>query len=221
MQLKHWLIVVFFVTHGGMAQQWQKVATHNDIQINKRKHPNGLFEVNAQIELCTSISAFIGLLHDTKAGPQWIHHAHRVALISSSQTTQLPLVDVVHTYFDPPWPARKRDMITRSEITQNTETSELIIRIEDLGQTQPADADYVRMKNIEGVWRLTPMKNGRINIAYSGSGDPSGMIPNWLANKLLVSSTRHTFEKLAAILPSPRYQEYKLKSINEPQGCVE
>lgn len=221
MQLKHWLIMVFFVTNWGAAQQWQKVTTQSDIQISKRIHSGGVFEVNAQVELCTTISAFIGLLHDTNAAPQWIHHAQRVALISSSETAPLPLIDVVHTYFDPPWPARKRDMITRSEITQNADTLELVIRIEDLGQTQSADADYVRMTNIQGVWRLTPLQNGRIKITYSGSGDPSGMIPNWLANKLLVSSTRQTFEKLAAILPTPTYQEYRLTSINEPQGCVE
>lgn len=219
MQLKHGFIVAFFVTDLSMAQQWQTIDTNSNVQLSKRTLSNGLFEVKAQFEICSTLSGFINLLRDTDIAPQWIHHAQRVEFVTDSLAQHLPYVDIIHTYFEPPWPARKRDMVTRSTISQDVITAVITISIEDLGRTVSEVDGYVRMTDLKGTWELTPTKNGHLTISYSGSGDPAGLIPHWLANKLLVTSTMNTFENLVRLLPNSTYQEHTLQGIIEPPGC--
>lgn len=215
MQLIYVIYLFFFSFSVAFAQQWTPVSERNDISLYQRVNDAQQHEVRVETKVCTSISSFIALLHDTNFGPEWIHHAQKVELMSQSH-----FVDIVHTYFKPPWPARKRDMITRSMIHQDPITKQLTIIITDIGQQHPKQAGYVRMHDISGKWELTPQDDGSLLIRYTGSGKPGGKIPKWLARSLLSKSTVKTFQNLVQVIHHSKYQQAHITGILEPQGCT-
>ncbi|MCG6227837.1 START domain-containing protein [Vibrio furnissii] len=90
-------------------------------------------------------------------------------------------------------------MVTYSQFQQFAGT--LVVTIEDASDQYPEKEGFVRIKAVKATWVLEKLTNGMTHIDYTAFADPGGMLPNWLANKLSVSSAFNTFEGLRAQLP--------------------
>jgi hypothetical protein len=97
-------------------------------------------------------------------------------------------------------------MVTRS-ITR-VEEDKISIKIDDVGQQYPSQSNTVRMTNIHGEWKVIKLANNFIEISYQGTGNASGNIPIWLANKVLIDSTYATFVNLSEILKDEKYHTF-------------
>ena len=91
-------------------------------------------------------------------------------------------------------------MVTQSTTSVNQADGSVVIKIIDYTHHFPATKRYVRMEKVEGTWEIIPQQYQQVLIRYTGYGEPSGNLPRWLANQLLVSSTYDTFVQLQKLL---------------------
>ncbi|GAC36773.1 hypothetical protein GPSY_1135 [Paraglaciecola psychrophila 170] len=66
------------------------------------------------------------------------------------------------------------------------------------------------MQNMYGLWEASPLGNGRTEITYTGSGNPGGNLPTFIANKELITSMFKTFQNLNKVILLDEYQSLKI-----------
>lgn len=181
---------------------WELAKDQNGITIHVRQHRDGLVEIRAQMLLSTRYAAFMVLLQDSDNIPHWIDNVESSRVIKQISAFE----NIVYTRFAAPWPARDRDMVTYSKFSQSTES--LLLVIKDASDQYPEQQNYVRIKAVRATWKLEKLTNGLTHIEYTAFADPGGMLPNWLANKLSVSSALHTFENLRTQLPNYQQRQH-------------
>lgn len=182
------LLAVIFSCSASKAQEWQLEKSQNKVKVFSRltdKH-----EILATTQVLASPQAFMRLLEDTEHAPEWIDNCLKVTVLSGLNAN----VKIVHTSFHAPWPLKDRDMVTESTSTTKDEHISIIVR--DVGTEYPVQKNTVRMTNIQGQWIIKAIDDQTTEIQYQGSGNPSGNIPEWLANQVLVDSTYQTFINL-------------------------
>jgi hypothetical protein len=119
-----------------------------------------------------------------------------------------PTERLVNSFFAAPWPVKDRDMIFYSKTTFTNNTVK--IEISDKGDSIPEHSKYVRMQNMYGLWEASPLENGRTEITYTGSGNPGGNLPTFIANKELITSMFKTFQNLNKVILLDEYQPLKI-----------
>lgn len=204
------LLIVLFTSISAIADEkantvsgddlssWRLVKDVNGIRIYTKKTESGYKEVNATITVSASPIDLLTLLDNIAIADQWIDNCQKVQLIDSPSANER----VVHSFFYAPWPVKNRDMVTHSK-TVFEESGVVKIIVSDYSARYPAaDDDYVRMENVRGVWTMQPIDDEKMQVSYSGYGEPAGGLPIWLANSLVKSSTYNTFEKMRKLLES-------------------
>ncbi|WJG28177.1 START domain-containing protein [Vibrio furnissii] len=186
---------------------WHIAKRDNGITIQTRKHSDGLVEIRAQMLVPTTYAAFMSLLENSSNLPNWIDHVASSRVLKKISDHE----HIVYTRFSAPWPARDRDMVTYSQFQQFP--GSLVLTIEDASDQYPEKEGFVRIKAVKATWVLEKLTNGMTHIDYTAFADPGGMLPNWLANKLSVSSAFNTFEALREQLP--KYQGKRHPHVTE------
>ncbi|TDF41582.1 hypothetical protein EYS14_01640 [Alteromonadaceae bacterium M269] len=190
-----------FLSFSAVAQDWSLAKEGNEVQLLKRTQESGLFEIKAITQVSASPEAFLKLLMDTESGPEWIDNAVSVEVLASPN----PETMIVQTAINAPWPLKNRDMITQSITSIDKRTGIMTLTITDKSDYAPELKNSMRMKNIMGTWTLTPNETGT-QIMYQGSGEAGGVIPTWLSNKILISSTFKSFVNMREKVVQDQYQ---------------
>ncbi|MBY8091797.1 START domain-containing protein [Vibrio fluvialis] len=199
--LAHWLsallLLLPMISWAETAQPvpWEMAKNQDGITIQTRKHRDGLVEIRAQMFVNTTYAAFMTLLEDSSNVPNWIDNVDSSRVLKQISDNE----NIVYTRFAAPWPARDRDMVTYSQFKQFA--GALVLTIKDASDQYPEQEGFVRIKAVKATWTLEKLTNGMTHIDYTAFADPGGMLPNWLANKLSVSSAFNTFEGLRTQLP--------------------
>ncbi|MGV1721507.1 START domain-containing protein [Vibrio furnissii] len=211
--LAHWLsdllLLLPMISWAETAQPvpWEMAKNQAGITIQTRKHRDGLVEIRAQMFVNTTYAAFMTLLEDSSNVPNWIDNVDSSRVLKQISDNE----NIVYTRFVAPWPARDRDMVTYSQFKQFA--GALVLTIEDASDQYPEQEGFVRIKAVKATWTLEKLTNGMTPIDYTAFADPGGMLPNWLANKLSVSSAFNTFEALREQLP--KYQGKRHPHVTE------
>ncbi|ELS8948387.1 START domain-containing protein [Vibrio fluvialis] len=211
--LAHWLsallLLLPMISWAETAQPvpWEMAKNQDGITIQTRKHRDGLVEIRAQMFVNTTYAAFMTLLEDSNNVPNWIDNVDSSRVLKQISDNE----NIVYTRFAAPWPARDRDMVTYSQFKQFA--GALVLTIEDASDQYPEQEGFVRIKAVKATWTLEKLTNGMTHIDYTAFADPGGMLPNWLANKLSVSSAFNTFEALREQLP--KYQGKRHPHVTE------
>jgi hypothetical protein len=191
---------LFSETSLAITEEWQLERQKGQVKIYSRQTESGYKEIKAQTTVKSSPVALLLLLDDISRAPEWISENIEVKILSAPDKHER----IVQSYFSAPWPIKDRDMITHS--TTSIDKSGVVIDISNKGEEFPDENDYVRMREVSGRWHATMVSDQICNISYQGSGNPSGNIPRWLANKVIINSTFETFLNLSEIILEGQYQ---------------
>jgi hypothetical protein len=199
------LLCFFTITAAQSEEQWVLEKSQGTIEVLSRHiSQEGSLqpqkEIWAKTVVKASPSSLLRLLNDLRQAPQWIDNCLDVRLLKGGDSN----INIVQSTFSAPWPMQNRDMVTQS-IT-HIKGDSIVINIQDLGQQYPKQKNTVRMTNIQGQWTVTKIAPDLIEISYQGTGNASGNVPLWLANKVLVDSTYQTFLQLSDIISHDKYQ---------------
>jgi hypothetical protein len=190
------IIILLSMLHGSvLAENWQTYRAQGELVVEYRQQA-GLLQIRSQVQAVSGVGAFLHLLEDTANITRWAANSEKAELLEHADAH----TDVVHTYFNAPWPVAKRDAVTRSVWSQHASNGAVTLQVTDLGQQFPAVPGYVRMQQVQGQWTLTPLPGGQLRIQYQGQADAGGKLPQFISNKVALRATYQTFLQLPEIL---------------------
>lgn len=181
-------------------QEWHLEKQQGEVRVFSAPGAFGYKDILAKTTVKSDLLALLRLLDDVEFAPNWVANAIQVKILQAASSDER----LVHTYFNAPWPIQNRDMVTYSKTVRNLNSIQ--INIINKGNETPLNPNYVRMQDMFGVWRVTRVEHGNIEISYQGGGNPAGNIPLWIANKALVNATFDTFVKLSEVILLEKYQ---------------
>lgn len=195
---------LLLTTTDGSAQQadWRLYKADDVTQVEYRHDKASLLQIRATTEVTSLTGAFLHLLEDTANISAWAANTVKAELLGQPDAN----THLVQTYFAAIWPVSKRDMVTQSSWQQDPASGVLTMTVTDMGQQFPPVAGYVRMRQVKGVWTLTPLPGGRLQIRYQGQADPAGKVPHFIADKVALKALFKTFTQLNTILPGYQRQ---------------
>jgi hypothetical protein len=104
--------------------------------------------------------------------------------------------------YDLPWPVADRDLCVDVKVTIDPITGISKIAASQLAGMIPEDKELVRIKEYRQTWTVIPAGKELTHVELEGYADPSGSVPDWLTNMLIVDSplkviseVKHRMEK--------------------------
>ena len=83
---------------------------------------------------------------------------------------------------DAPWPLKDRDLVIRMQISQDSTSGIVRIETNSVNGFVSERENFVRIKNMSGLWVLTPLKSGFVKMEYFLTMELGGIVPDWLIN---------------------------------------
>lgn len=198
------ILTVLLNSNLSWANDWKLEKQKNNVSIYSKQSDSGYKEILVKTIVDVNPHALVALLDDVAFSSKWIHNCIEVKIIDEVSPTER----LVNSFFAAPWPIKDRDMVFYSKTTFNNHTVQ--IEISDRGDTIPQHPKYVRMQNMHGLWEANSLENGKSEITYTGSGNPGGSIPIFIANKELISSMFETFQNLKKVIVLDEYQPIEI-----------
>lgn len=115
----------------------------------------------------------------------------------------LELSDSILIYYmisDAPWPVKDRDAIVRLDFLQGPESDFLEIKSQALPGYLEQKRGYLRLKKIEGSWEVQVLDGGEMDVTLTMHTEPGGMVPSWLANRVIVDGPFEDFKRIKGLL---------------------
>ncbi len=172
---------------------WESVFQDADLQVQRRKYQGSeLQEIRGTTRLRASLAATMALLKDAPFNERWVYRSGGAKILEEHGYAQAYVYGIV----DAPWPMRDRDTVVRFDYSQDAQTRTITIAITNFPDFVPHEAQYVRVPDFGGFWRLRPEPDGWIAVTYQVYGDPGGRIPVWIANYAAALSVTRTLQNM-------------------------
>jgi hypothetical protein len=123
-----------------------------------------------------------------------------------------------------PFPFRKRDSANFIQLTQTPSTKLVTINVSNIPDSVEHNDDYVRVPVAVSQWQLLPLDNGRVQITFSGYGEPGGSISSdayhfplfqWLLKQFLWKVPYKSLLGLKEYAGRDKYQNRRFDFIQE------
>jgi hypothetical protein len=203
-------------------QQWELVKSdqQHDITVYYRRLPTGNIEFKGVTKTESSLSGIVAVFLDFESMPQWLYRTQKVILLKQVSDKEL-YIYTIHTM---PFPFRKRDSATFIQLTQTPSTKLVTIKVSNAPDYIELNDDYVRVPVAVSQWQLLPLDNGRVQITFSGHGEPGGSISpdtyhfslfQWLVRQFLWKVPYKSLLGLKEYASQEKYQKHKFYFIQE------
>jgi hypothetical protein len=145
----------------------------------------GVAIINAPIE------RILPYIDDPKKCAEWIKYCKSDELLENLGNG----VTITRTITNMPWPLTNRDTIAKNVKTIKDNTVE--IKFSSVHAKYPEDASLIRIKELDGFWRLKPLAANKTEVTYEVLSNP-GNLPAWLVNMGVVDQPYDTLANLKA-----------------------
>ncbi len=188
-----WLAVELLLPAPVLAQSWEPVLREENLQIYRRAYPGSpLQEIRGVTRVEASLNALMALLKDADFNRQWVYRSGGARILDEEGYARAYVYGIV----DAPWPMQDRDTVVRFDYSQDADSAEITIKIENFPDYIPSDGRYVRVPDFGGFWALRPRADGWVEVTYQVYGDPGGWVPVWVANFAAVTSVTRTLQNM-------------------------
>lgn len=104
-----------------------------------------------------------------------------------------------------PWPVSDRDCGIEVFVEQSEEDYTVTIPFVARQDMLEEKDGYVRMPQLEGFLRFTPLEPGRVHMTFQVILDPGGYIPAWLANLILRDIPYFSLKRFRRVASEERF----------------
>ncbi len=177
--------IVLFIAHSAWkysgSNKWELVRDKDGVQVYALKIP-GLakkqFKVVARMK--TTLNRVAAAMTDTSS------EACKEFFPSCVGGEVLEPYSAKSQYFvqafrvELPRPLSPRDLVVKTELSQDPQSKSMVVRCTALPDRIPPDACCVRIKNMHNSWRFTPVDNGEVEVEFSSNAESP--VPYFLAN---------------------------------------
>jgi START domain len=209
------LILVMFlcsiVANGSAKEQWELVKDEDGIKVFLKPDPGSkIKEFKGVTNINSSLDSILAVLYDADACPKWLHNCREATRLADIGFYEAYIYQVV----DFPFPAKDRDLVLHTVMTQDPETKDVTIKLNSTPDYIP-DTKNFRIKKSTGYYFLKPKPDGTVEVTWQHFTDPGGRVPTWIVNSLLVDTPFQTLKNLKKIVHEQKYQKAKLKYSSE------
>ena len=195
-------------------EQWEFKKKKAGIEIYVRPVAGSQFkEFKAVTTVKSNLRRLSAMLLDPKTMSEWMYVTESIQIVEQINPTE----SIRYVISNFPWPTKDRDIIIKTRLSQHTDLSVhmLIESIED-HPTVNKNPDMIRAKHLTSSVRFFPESEGLIRIEYAAHYDPSGKLPSYLYNLLLLNTPYQTLIDLQKWMVKDIYNESRLSFITEP-----
>lgn len=183
---------------------WSLKKSENGVSVYSRSAENSKYnELKVVFQVKTSLSSLVALLNDVESYPKWIYHCESSKLLKKDSDKHLFRYQKIAT----PWPVDSRDMAVEVNSYQDEKTKIVYQKITAVPDYIPQSSDYVRIRELQGIWTLKPLKNGMVQVEYELLVNPAGSIPAWVINMAAVDGPYQTSIKMKELVMNEKYQK--------------
>ena len=158
------------------------------------------------------LSSMVATFDDTPSYTGWMHNCTESKLLKAMNVHERITYTVTHA----PFPARDRETIVYSYMSQNPEDLTVTIAIDSRADFLPKNGKMVRIPYMKALWTFKPLKSGDVMISYQTVTDPGGYLPLWLLNLSVVDLPFYTMAKFREAIKNGKYAAVEYDVIQEP-----
>ncbi len=188
-----YLFIILFSAHCIFAQtnSWELRKDSEGIEVYTREVKESNFdEFKGVVYLDASVKTIIDVICNVNEFDKWMPDVEKAKLLK--RTGDSIQIDYVET--KAPWPVQNRDVIVERHLYHNN-SGTVIMEMKALPNYLPEKEGIVRIKKMNGFWKIIPQKN-KVKIIYQILTEPGGSIPSWLANLKVVDNPFETLKGL-------------------------
>ncbi|MGE6109520.1 START domain-containing protein [Aeromonas sobria] len=206
-----WLLLSLLPGPGAWAApDWALVREQGPVRLWARAHPPGPFQaLRLEMRVAARPAALLAVLRDTSRHSQWLPGSREVRLLARPT----PLEDLVYIRLAAPWPARDRELITRSRLEWLPGCG-LRLRVWADADALPPTPGLMRIRASQGLWQATPLGAGESLIRLETYTHPGGQLPGWLVNRVAASSAFESFLAIHSLMPRVNAQAVAVVEAN-------
>lgn len=182
---------------------WELRKNEKGIQVFTREvEGSALLEFRGIVTVDQKIDEVVAFYEDWARMPEWFHQCIESKLLEEKS----PDSKILYFAIDLPWPVKDRDSVYHRVRTKGQDGG-VEYHASAMNDLYPSQKDRVRMPAVSGMWRFTPLADGRTEVYYQQHGDAGGFIPAWLMNKLVVNIPYNTLSSLREALKEPKPEQ--------------
>lgn len=191
---------------------WQLKKVENGVTVYTKDLENtNIKELKSVFQVKSSLSALVALLNDSQSFPQWAYRCGACSTLKKISDTEFIRYQTVVA----PWPVDDRDFVVNVKVNQEPLSKIVTQTVSIFSGFIPEKEGFERIKIFKGLWTLSPLKNGFINVEYQLLVDPGGSIPAWLVNMSAVEGPIENAVSMKTMLLKDKYKNAVLSYIHE------
>jgi hypothetical protein len=183
---------------------WTLKRDRDGIRIFLTKVPGSKFRAILSImEVEASTSQLAALVMDLDNCPNWAAMCKSAGIVEQISAAEC----YVHSINDAPFPVRDRDIVAHVQWSYDKETGNVSMRSDATPDRLPKRKGIVRVQYASSEWHFTPQSNGMVLVENYAHVDPTGNVPAWLTNLLIVDSPYQSLKNMRKLLSAGAYSD--------------
>lgn len=176
---------------------WELKKDEDGIRVSVRKvEDSPILEYKGTVTVDAKVEETTRFFEEDARMTEWFHNCTEARTLRTETPDQKTLYFVI----DMPWPVQDRDLVFRRVCTRDPATGTVVYETSALPQNYPEQEGKVRMPSMKGLWRFTPLSDGRTEIYYQQHSEVGGHIPDWLVNRLAVNIPFNSLSRFRQLL---------------------
>jgi hypothetical protein len=165
------------------AQSWTFVKERDGISLYTRQNENSSFKsFHGEVDFRGDFEKVSALIGDPSNRGWWAENVKNIQVLFYEKDKQIGYYFEYHI----PWPFTDRDLVTNVQIKEDSVTGSKTVFSIPLLNVVPQRPGLVRVTDYWQKWTLQPLDEGMIHITLEGFINPSGDVPAWLYNIVVV-----------------------------------
>jgi hypothetical protein len=206
-----WTVVLFCCFGSTAIAQWKDAdlewtlkRDRDGIQIFLTKVPGSKFRAILSImELEASTEQLAALVMDLDNCPNWAAMCKSAEIIERISAAEC----YIHSINDAPFPVRDRDIVANVQWSYDKASGNVSMRSNATPNRLPKRKGIVRVQYASSEWHFTPKNNGMVLVESYAHVDPTGNVPAWLTNLLIVDSPYKTLKNMRKLISTGAYSD--------------
>jgi hypothetical protein len=175
--------------------QWRLAREEGGVRVYLAEVPGSRYQAyRGVVVLRTDMPTLLALQEDVAASCAWIYACSEQRLLGSEGA-----LSWIYSRYVAPWPVTPRDSVLQVATEIGADGS-VTRRLTAAPTRLPEQRGHVRVRKLEGIWRLRPLGEGRVEVVYQAHTEPGGSVPSWLANSFVVDAPLQTLKALKALV---------------------
>jgi hypothetical protein len=180
---------------------WELKKNEDGIQVHVRQvDGSAILEYKGVTVVNAGLDKVVRLFEEDARVREWFHQCSESRLIR----TNSPEDKVLYFVIAMPWPVKDRDLVFRRIRSKDSATGAVEYRTSVAPKVFPRQKDKIRMPYLNGIWRFTPLKDGRTEMYYQQHSEVGGHIPAWLVNRLAVNIPFNSLANFRRLATTPK-----------------